>query len=250
MENYAFLNCTSLADITELSTVQTVGTGAFEGCSSLKEAKFLNLENISENLFLNCSQLNVFISAQDIVSFNPSAFDGCNNLQTITFSSSLYTNESGVVYTADQTKLLYYMPGKTDSVFTLKSTLTQVNTKYLSANSNLKEIETDSLTFKAENYYFNIQSLTKQITNVYRKTIDTQKLAKVIYNFTKNNDFYKIKGGIIDGKVMTAEEIITLAKLPSRETLLSMLAGSLLGTISKFAVALEQVRLKKEETQA
>ena len=45
---------------------------------------------------------------------------------------------------------------------------------------------------------------------------------------------------------MTAEEIITLAKLPSRETLLSMLAGALLGTISKFAVALDQVRIQKE----
>ena len=70
--------------------------------------------------------------------------------------------------------------------------------------------------------------------------------AKVIYNFTKNNEFYKIKGGIIEGKVMTAEEIITLAKLPSREALLSMLAGGLLATISKFAVALDQVRIQKE----
>ncbi len=43
----------------------------------------------------------------------------------------------------------------------------------------------------------------------------------------------KIKGGVIDGKVMTADEIITLAKLPSRETLLSMLAGALLSNISK-----------------
>lgn len=69
--------------------------------------------------------------------------------------------------------------------------------------------------------------------------------AKAIYEFTKKNDFYKIKGGIVEGKVMTAEEIITLAKLPSRETLLSMLAGALLGNISKLAVALEQVRLQK-----
>lgn len=74
--------------------------------------------------------------------------------------------------------------------------------------------------------------------------------SKVIYKFSKNNEFYKIKGGIIEGKVMTAEEIITLAKLPSKETLLSMLAGSLLGTISKFAVALDQVRIQKEEAEA
>lgn len=70
--------------------------------------------------------------------------------------------------------------------------------------------------------------------------------AKAIYEFTKKNDFYKIKGGIVEGKVMTAEEIITLAKLPSRETLLSMLAGALLGNISKLAVALDQVKLQKE----
>ena len=72
--------------------------------------------------------------------------------------------------------------------------------------------------------------------------------SKIIYEFTKKNDFYKIKGGVIDGKVMTAEEIITLAKLPSRETLLSMLAGALLGNISKVAVVLDQVRIKKEES--
>lgn len=70
--------------------------------------------------------------------------------------------------------------------------------------------------------------------------------AKVLYNFAKNNDFYKIKGGIIDGKVMTAEEIITLAKLPSKQELLSKLAGCLLANISKLAVALDQVRAQKE----
>ena len=74
--------------------------------------------------------------------------------------------------------------------------------------------------------------------------------AKAIYKFSKDNDYYKIKGGVIDGKVMTTEEIITLAKLPSRETLLSMLAGALLGNISKVAVALDQVRIKKEEGSA
>ena len=75
---------------------------------------------------------------------------------------------------------------------------------------------------------------------------DYLEASKVIYNFSKDNEFYEIKGGIIDGKVMTAEEIITLAKLPSRETLLSMLAGALLGNTSKFAVAVEEVRKQKE----
>ena len=70
--------------------------------------------------------------------------------------------------------------------------------------------------------------------------------AKAIYNFTKKNDFYKIKGGIIEGKVMTAEEIITLAKLPSRQELLAKLAGALLGNITKLAATLDAVRSQKE----
>lgn len=71
--------------------------------------------------------------------------------------------------------------------------------------------------------------------------------SKIIYNFMKSHDFYQIKGGVIDGKVMSAEEIITLAKLPSREDLLSMLAGALLANISKVAVALNEVKKKKEQ---
>ena len=91
-----------------------------------------------------------------------------------------------------------------------------------------------------------LNELLEGPTAIVYGTGDYLEPAKIIYNFSKDNDFYKIKGGIIDGKVMTAEEIITLAKLPSKETLLSMLAGALLGTISKFAVALDQVRIQKE----
>ncbi len=69
--------------------------------------------------------------------------------------------------------------------------------------------------------------------------------SKIIYNFSKNNEFYKIKGGIIEGKVMTAEEIITLAKLPSRQELMAKLAGALLGNITKLAIALDAVREQK-----
>ncbi len=93
-----------------------------------------------------------------------------------------------------------------------------------------------------------LEGLDEQLegpTAVIMSSGDYLEPAKAIYNFTKDHDFYKIKGGVIEGKVMTAEEIITLAKLPSREQLLSMLAGALLGNISKLAVALDQVKMKK-----
>ena len=94
-----------------------------------------------------------------------------------------------------------------------------------------------------------IEGLDEQLigpTAVIMSNEDYLEPAKAIYKFSKDNDYYKIKGGVIEGKVMTAEEIITLAKLPSRETLLSMLAGALLGNISKLAVALGEVEKQKE----
>ena len=94
-----------------------------------------------------------------------------------------------------------------------------------------------------------LNELLEGPTAIVYGTGDYLEPAKIIYNFSKDNDFYKIKGGIIDGKVMTAEEIITLAKLPSRQELLGMLAGALLGNISKLAVELNEVCKQKENAE-
>ena len=70
---------------------------------------------------------------------------------------------------------------------------------------------------------------------------------KAIYKFAKANDFYKIKGGVLDGKASSVEELTTLAQLPSREELIAKLAGCLLANVSKLAATLDAVRVKKEE---
>ena len=69
--------------------------------------------------------------------------------------------------------------------------------------------------------------------------------SKIIYNFTKDHDFYKIKGGIVEGKVMTAEEIITLAKLPSRQELLANLLELYLEILQNLQLRLIRLRHKK-----
>lgn len=69
---------------------------------------------------------------------------------------------------------------------------------------------------------------------------------KSLYAYVKGHDFYKIKAGIVEGNASSAEEIITLAKLPSREELLAKLAGALLGNITKLAIAVNQVKEQKE----
>ncbi|MFR5508612.1 MAG: 50S ribosomal protein L10 [Clostridia bacterium] len=122
----------------------------------------------------------------------------------------------------------------------LRTDLRKVNSKYAVIKNNITRRALAEC---------GLEGLDEQLegpTAVIMSDEDYLEPSKIIYNFSKNNDYYKIKGGVIEGKVMSAEEIITLAKLPSRETLLSMLAGALLGNISKVAVALDQVRIQKE----
>ncbi len=74
--------------------------------------------------------------------------------------------------------------------------------------------------------------------------------AKVLYDYAKNSDFYKIKAGIMDGKVIGVDEIEKLAKLPSKEMLLTQLATVLLANIRNLAVVLDQTREKMENGAA
>lgn len=122
----------------------------------------------------------------------------------------------------------------------LRADLRNVNAEYKVIKNNIIKRALD------KNGETGLDELLSGPTAVLMGDEDYLEPAKVVYNFSKDNDFYKIKGGIIDGKVMTAEEIITLAKLPSRQELLSKLAGCLLANISKLAVALDQVRAQKE----
>jgi len=70
--------------------------------------------------------------------------------------------------------------------------------------------------------------------------------AKILSEFAKQNDALKIKGGVVEGRVVGFDEIKALADLPSREGLLSMLLSVLQAPIRNFALAVKAVAEKKE----
>jgi len=70
--------------------------------------------------------------------------------------------------------------------------------------------------------------------------------AKILSNFAKKNENLKIKGGIVEGKVVSYEQLKALADLPSREGLLSMLLSVLQAPIRNFALAVKAVAEKQE----
>jgi large subunit ribosomal protein L10 len=70
--------------------------------------------------------------------------------------------------------------------------------------------------------------------------------AKSLKNFSKENPFLVIKGGIFEGKSVTVAEIMKLADLESREVLLAKLAGAMKGSLAKAIRTIDALRAKKE----
>ncbi|MEV6987385.1 50S ribosomal protein L10 [Sphaerisporangium sp. NPDC051017] len=90
---------------------------------------------------------------------------------------------------------------------------------------------------------------------------DVVEAAKGLREFAKANPLLIIKGGVVDGRSMTPEQINTLADLEPREVLLAKLAGALKAKQSQAAATfnalptqmarlVEALRAKREEPAA
>jgi large subunit ribosomal protein L10 len=91
-------------------------------------------------------------------------------------------------------------------------------------------------------------------------TGDPVESAKSLRDFAKDNPDLIIKGGVLDGKALSADEIKKLADLESREVLLAKLAGAFKAKqsqaaalfqapLSKFVRTAEALRAKKAEAE-
>ena len=63
--------------------------------------------------------------------------------------------------------------------------------------------------------------------------------AKGLREFARTNPFLVIKGGVFEGKSLSAAEVGRLADLESREVLLAKLAGAMQANLSKAAATFQ-----------
>ncbi len=68
---------------------------------------------------------------------------------------------------------------------------------------------------------------------------ETVDVAKVVRDFAKKHNKLVIKGGYMEGQPLEQSDVIQLADLESRETLLSMMAGAMEGSLSKAAATFQ-----------
>lgn len=75
-------------------------------------------------------------------------------------------------------------------------------------------------------------------------TTDATAPARVLCKFAKEASKLEIKGGVVEGAVYDAAGIAEIAKVPSREELLSRLLGSMQSPVANFARVMNQLAEK------
>ena len=87
-------------------------------------------------------------------------------------------------------------------------------------------------------------------TAVALSETDATAAARIIAKYAKDHkDCFHIKGGFIENDVLDAAGVDAIASSPSREVLLSQLAGGLNGIIRNLAVVLDQIAKKDEPAE-
>ena len=72
--------------------------------------------------------------------------------------------------------------------------------------------------------------------------------ARIVCEFAKKNKLsLAIKGGVVEGSVLSAAELNGFGELPSKNALVASVLGTFLAPISSLAFVLDQIRIKKEE---
>lgn len=82
---------------------------------------------------------------------------------------------------------------------------------------------------------------------IYGFSEDAVAAAKVVADFAKSNDKLVLKGGAYNGKALDVNSLKTLASVPSKEVLLSQLAGLLKSPVQRTAAVLAALAAKRGE---
>ena len=149
--NIAFADCTSLSSVTiKGSGLTTIGNNAFSSCINLTEIILpTSLESIGDAAFASCYELGAITIPGRVTSIGSRAFMYCHALQSISVyaNNPNYSSTDGVLFDKEQTTLICYPESKTNTTYTLPSTVRAIK-RY--AFENAKKLKTITLTDSIE----------------------------------------------------------------------------------------------------
>lgn len=138
----------------------------------------------------------------------------------------------GLAKTFDESKSIVFIDptGLTVSqVDQIKKQFRKADAKYSMAKNTLINIALKKSKFSK----VKTEDLSGQNAVIFAKG-DEASPARIVYEFARKNKLPKFKFGILGGEFLSSEKVKTIAKLPSKDQLLSILVGTINAPVSGF----------------
>ena len=102
--------------------------------------------------------------------------------------------------------------------------------------------------FATKELGYDFSNVLNGTTSMASTTGDPIAPARIVCEFAKKNKGVKlsIKGGVVEGSVLSAADLNGFGELPSKNALVASVLGTFLAPISSLAFVLDQVRIQKE----
>ncbi len=101
--------------------------------------------------------------------------------------------------------------------------------------------------FATKNVGYDFDEVLNGTTAMACTTGDPIAPARIICEFAKKNkNALTIKGGVVEGSVLSVDQLNSFGELPSKDALVASVLGTFLAPISSLAFVLDQVRIQKE----
>lgn len=141
----AFYNCRKLPAVTfaQGSACEEIGESAFGSCVLLESVVLPDtVASIGEDAFMSCSAMTAFTIPAALQSFDASLLNYCTGLQNLYVSANntLYQSIGGVLFSKDGKTLIYYLPTRTDTSYTVPEGTEEIASGAFNSNKALQSV--------------------------------------------------------------------------------------------------------------
>ena len=125
---------------------------------------------------------------------------------------------------------------------------TELRKQFREAGVEYSVVKNTLTNFAAKNAGYDFSKVLNGTTAMAHTTGDPIAPARIVTDFAKKNKLktLTIKGGVVEGSVLSAEQLTGFSELPSKNALVASVLGTFLAPISSLAFVLDQVRIQKE----
>ena len=125
---------------------------------------------------------------------------------------------------------------------------TELRKQFREAGVEYTVVKNTLTNFATKNVGYDFSEVLNGTTAMASTTGDPIAPARIVCEFAKKNKAVKIaiKGGVVEGSVLSADQLNGFGELPSKNALVASVLGTFLAPISSLAFVLDQIREQKE----